>query len=73
MKNQLHSWKTVKKLLSVRRNKSSNLAYKQRLLFEKSKESDKFKEMYKKNGVCKTCKSVRKVSKTQSGHVFKQF
>ena len=73
MKKQLHSWKIVKKLLSVRRNKSSNLAYKQRLLFEKSKESDKFKEMYKKHGVCKTCKSVRKVSKAQSGHVFKQF
>ena len=41
------------------------LSYKQRLLFEKSKESDKFKEMYKKNGVSKTRKCTRKVSKTQ--------
>ena len=41
------------------------LAYKQRLLFEKSKESDKFKEMYKKNEVSKTRKCTRKVSKTQ--------
>ena len=41
------------------------LAYKQILLFEKSKESDKCKEMYKKNGVSKTRKCTRKVSKTQ--------
>ena len=41
------------------------LAYKQILLFEKSKESDKCKEMYKKNAVSKTRKCTRKVSKTQ--------
>ena len=45
-----------------------NLANKQGLLFEKSKEYDKFKEMCKKNGVSKTHGSVRKVSKTQIGN-----
>ena len=40
-----------------------NLAYKQGLLFEKSKELDKFKEMYKKNGASRTWRSVRKYPK----------
>ena len=38
-----------------------NLAYIQRLLFEKSKQPDKFR-------ASKTRKSVRKVSKTPSGY-----
>ena len=37
-----------------------NLPYIQGLLFEKSKQLDKF--------IVKTCKSVRKVSKTRSGN-----
>ena len=37
--------------------------YKQGLLFEESKQPDKFR-------ASKTCKSVRKVSKTQSGNEF---
>ena len=42
--------------------------YKQGLVFEKSKESAKFKEnkMYKENGVNKTGKSVRIVFTIQS-------
>ena len=50
-----------------------NLAYKRGLLFQKSKECDKVKEMDNKNGVSKTHKSVRKVFNTQSGNEFKQF
>ena len=45
---------------------------KQGLLSEKLKQPDKFKEMCKENGASKTCKSVRKVSKTQSGNELKQ-
>ena len=41
-----------------------NLAYKERLLFAKSKDYDKLKEMHEENGASKTCKSVRKVPKT---------
>ena len=41
-----------------------NLAYEKGLLFQKFKESDKFKEMRNKNGVSSTRKSVRKVSIT---------
>ena len=48
-----------------------NLAYKRGLLFQKSKECDKVKEMDNKNGVSKTHKSVRKVFNTQSGNEFK--
>ena len=35
-----------------------NLVYKEGLLFEKSKGSLKFKEMYKENGVSETRKNV---------------
>ena len=45
-----------------------NFANKQGLLFEKSKESDKFIETYKKDGVSKTRESVRNVSRTQNGN-----
>ena len=38
---------------------------------ECERKPDKFKEMYKKNGVSKTCKTVRKIYKTQSGNEFK--
>ena len=48
-----------------------NLAYKQGHLFEKSKEFDKFKEIYKKNDASKIHKKVRKVSKTKGGNDFK--
>ena len=47
-----------------------NLAYKQGLLFEKSKELHKFKEIHKKNGASKNLKSDRKVSKTRSCNEF---
>ena len=62
VKKQLCLWK------NVRRKGSSMLAFKQRLLFENTKESDTFEEMYKKNGASKSCKSVKNVSKTQSGN-----
>ena len=71
MKKQLCSWKNEKKVIICKKKGILNLAYKQELLFEKSKECDKFKEMYKKNGVSKTYKSVRKVFKTQSCNEFK--
>ena len=45
-----------------------NFANKQGLLFEKSKESGKFFEMYKKSGVSKTRESVRNISRTQNGN-----
>ena len=37
-----------KKIITCKKKGILNLAYKQGLLFEKSKESDKFKETYKK-------------------------
>ena len=55
------------------KKKILNLTNKPGLLHKKSKESDKFKEMHKENGVSKTCKSVKKSSKTQSYNEFKQF
>ena len=45
-----------------------NFANKQGLLFEKSKESGKFIEMYKKGGVSKTRENVRNVPRTQNGN-----
>ena len=53
------------------KKKILNLTNKPGLLHKKSKESDKFKEMHKENGVSKTCKSVKKSSKTQSYNEFK--
>ena len=64
MKKQPRSLKNAKNLLKVRIKESSIWHIYKDLLFEKSKESEKFKEMYKKNGVSKTSKSIRKVSKT---------
>ena len=46
-----------------------DLTYKKGLLFEKSKDPDKFRETHI-NGVIKTHKSVGKVSKTRSGNKF---
>ena len=63
--------KECKKNIKCMKKAILNLIYKQGPLFEKSKEPDTFKEMYKKNGVSKTRKSVRKVSKTQSDNEFK--
>ena len=63
--------KESEKIIKCKEKGIFNLAYKQGLLFEKSKEPDKFKEMHKKNGASKTRKSVRKVFKTQSGYEFK--
>ena len=63
--------KELKKIINCYKKGNSNLVYKQGLLFEKYKESDKFTEMYMDNGVSKTSKSVRKQSKTQSGNEFK--
>ena len=59
------------KIMKCKKKGIVNLAYKQGLLFEKFKEIDKFKELYKENDVSKTRKSVRKVSETQSGYEFK--
>ena len=47
------------------------MAYKQGFLFQESKVSDKFKEMFKEIGVSKTRKNVRKIFKTQSRNEFK--
>ena len=58
-------------IIKCKRKVILNLAYKQGLLSEKSKESDKFKEIYRESGVSKTRKGVREVSKTQSGNEFK--
>ena len=63
--------KECKKNIKCMKKAILNLIYKQGPLFEKSKEPDTVKEMYKKNGVSKTRKSVRKVSKTQSDNEFK--
>ena len=49
-----------------------NLAYKQGILFKKSKDAQKFKELYEKNGVSKTRKCLRKVSKSRSDNEFKK-
>ena len=51
MKKQLRSWKNAKELLNVRTKESSI--------------EHVSKDFYKENGVSKTCKSVRKTSKTQ--------
>ena len=50
-----------------------NIINKEGFSFEKFKETDRFKEMRKKNDVSKTCKNTGKVSKTQSGNEFKYF
>ena len=71
MKKQLCSWKNSKKKIKCKKKEIVNLTYKQGLLFEKSKESDQGK--VKKNGVSKTRRSVKKVTKTQSGNKFKEF
>ena len=65
MKKQLRSWKNAWKIIKCKNKGILTLAWKEGLLFEKSGKCVKFKEMYKKNGVSKTCKSVRKAFKTQ--------
>ena len=45
-----------KKIIKCKKKGILNLVYEQGLLFEKSKDPDKFKEMHKKNGVSKTHK-----------------
>ena len=64
--------KECEKNVKCKKKEILNLAYKEVLLLEKSKDSDKFKEMYKKNGGSKISKSVRKVSKSiKIGNEFK--
>ena len=63
--------KACKKNIKCKKKGILNLAYKQGFLLEKSKESDKFKEMYKENAINKFHKNVRKVFNTQSGNEFK--
>ena len=63
--------KECEKIITCKKTGILNVAYKRGLLFEKSKGPDKFKEMHKENGVSKTRKSVRKVSKTRSDNEFK--
>ena len=62
--------KKREKSIECKKKRIFNLAYKQGLLFEKSKLHDKFNEMYKKNGTSKSRKSVRKVSITRSSNNF---
>ena len=57
--------KECEKIIKCEKKGILSLAYKQGLLFGKSKGPDKFKEMHEENGVSKTRKSVRKVCKTQ--------
>ena len=45
--------KACKKIIKCKKKGILNLAYKQGFLLEKSKESDKFKEMYKENAINK--------------------
>ena len=63
--------KACKKIIKCKKKGILNLAYKQEFLLEKSKESDKFKEMYKENAINKFHKNVTKVFNTQSGNEFK--
>ena len=63
MKKQLRLWKNSKGIL--------NFVYKQRLSLRTSKILISLKNFESKNGVSKTRKSVRKVSKTQNGNEFK--
>ena len=64
--------KECEKNVKCKKKEILNLAYKEGLLLEKSKDSDKFKDMYKKNGGSKISKSVRKVSKSiKIGNEFK--
>ena len=64
--------KECEKNVKCKKKRILKFSYKQGLLFEKFKDSYKFKEMYKENGKSKTRKSIRKISKTQSGNEFKQ-
>ena len=59
----------VKTRLRYLKKRVLDLTYKKGLLFEKSKDPDKFWETHI-NGVIKTHKSVGKVSKTRSGNKF---
>ena len=63
MKNQLFLWKTAKK---SERRKESSIWHVNKDFCLKSKESNN-EEVYK-NGVSKTRKSIRKVTKTQSAN-----
>ena len=63
--------KECEKNVKCKKKRILKFSYKQGLLFEKFKDSHKFKEMYKENGESKTRKSIRKISKTQSGNEFK--
>ena len=56
--------KECEKNFKCKKKEILNLPYEKGLLLEKSKDFDKFKEMYKKNGESKISKSVRKVSKS---------
>ena len=60
--------KEFEKYIKYKKKGILNFAYKYGLLFEKFEEPDDLKGMYKEKGVSKPCKSVRKVSKTQSGN-----
>ena len=62
----------TRKLLSVRRKECYNWHI-NRLWLKKWKKSDNFKEMLKKTEAIKTCKSVRKICKTQEFFVIVTF
>ena len=68
MRLNLFGW-IVKTRLRYLKKRVLDLTYKKGLLFEKSKDPDKFRETHI-NGVIKTHKSVGKVSKTRSGNKF---
>ena len=61
--------KECKKIIECKKKGILNLKNNQGFLFEKSKQPDKFREMYKKMEQVK----LRKVSKTQSSNKVKQF
>ena len=48
----------MRKIIECKKKETLNLAYKQGLLFEKSKEPDKFREMYKQMGQVKFVKAL---------------
>ena len=65
--NLSNHWLRVRLNLSLYNIRSWSKNY----ICEKSKESDKFKKIYKENGESKTRKSIEKVSKTQKRDNFK--
>ena len=62
--------KEYEKFMKFKKKGILSLAFEEGLLSKIFKEFDKFQEINQENGVSKTCKSVRKVTKIQSGNKF---